>query len=164
MSNPYMASVVKRAHRLCPVYFGFLDSPWIASQCGSAVLKNQYLVRTGVIEMLRIEAAAGLRVRFSLAVTSGRAGRRRDALKPLSDGRPRPRRSRAETVARTAIPPSPIACHAVEAHRFPEHRPFILGVHPTSPRREGGSLSSCWARARGNHAFSIPLSSRIDIR
>jgi len=41
-------------------------------------------------------------------------------------------------------------CHAVETHRFPEHRPFILGVHPAVA---GRSLSSSWARARGNHAY-----------
>jgi hypothetical protein len=41
---------------------------------------------------------------------------------------------------------------AVEAHRFPEHRPFIHGVHPM-PKR--GSLSSLRARVRGNHTLSI---------
>lgn len=34
-----------------------------------------------------------------------------------------------------------IACHAVETHRFPEDRPIIPGVPPTSPHGEGGRLS-----------------------
>jgi hypothetical protein len=29
MTNPYMASAVKRAHGFCPVYLGFLDFPWL---------------------------------------------------------------------------------------------------------------------------------------
>jgi len=45
----------------------------------------QLAAQTGVDEVTRIETAFGLRVRFSLVVTSGRAVRRRDALKPRFD-------------------------------------------------------------------------------
>src|SRR6516165_883486 len=40
--------------------------------------------------------------------------------------------------------------------------PWAPSIHTrSSSRDEGGSLSSSWARARGNHAFSNPPSSRI---
>jgi hypothetical protein len=58
MTNPYMASAVKRAYGFCPVYFGFLD-----------LFKIE---RDDALTMW-IAVACGLRVRFSLSVTSCRA-------------------------------------------------------------------------------------------
>ena len=104
--------------------------------------------------MTWFETAFGLRVRFSIVVTSGRTVRRRDALKPLSDGRPRPARSWPR-LWHERQHGRPLACHAVEAHRFPEHRPFILGVHPTV---DAGVLVRVGLDPRGNHASSNPSS------
>jgi len=113
---------------------------------------------------LRIETPFGLRVCFNLWFHLP-ASRPADAPYPYQTVGPDPHKL-VETVTRTAASPSSttdcqsIVCHAVEAHRFPGHRPFIPEVHPASPRRgEGRSLSSSGARVRGNHAVSSPSSS-----
>ena len=157
MTNPYLASAVKRAYGIWSRFFLALLTRFLVGSQGLVPrrpVQCQCAARTGVGEVTRIETAFGLRVRFSIAVTSGRTVRRRDALKPLSDGRPQPARSLPRQWHERQHG-RPLACHAVEAHRFPEHRPFILGVHPTV---DAGVLVRVGLDPRGNHAFSNPSS------
>jgi len=70
--------------------FYLVGSP---SACASAAYAVSIIGLNGFCEVTRIETAFGLRARFSLAVTSGQADCWRDALKPISDGRPRSARS-----------------------------------------------------------------------
>ncbi len=107
-------------------------------------------------------SGSGLRERFELRFAAGRNGYRRDAPNPyLTVGLGRHEAGRdCGTDCNLAVRHDSwesIVCHAVEAHRFPKHRPFIPGVHPAS-----GSLSYGRARVRGNHALSNPSSPGVD--
>ena len=107
------------------------------------------------------DTALGLQVCFKLRIHLPVWDRRMHQT-PIRRSAPT-RTKQVETVTRTAALPfiaTGRISHAVESHRFPERRPFIPEVHPTSPHGgEGGSLSSSGARVRGNHAVSNPFSS-----
>ncbi len=72
-TNPYLASNVKRAYGIWSRFFGFVDS--LSGWAPRAYAPEAYVVSiigsNEIGEVTRIETAFGLRVRFSIAVTSG---------------------------------------------------------------------------------------------
>src|SRR5687768_10329304 len=75
-----------------------------------------------------IEAIFGLRVRFSWKLRQ--AGLITGVMHSNPYQMVGPGRHEAgRDSGTTATSPSLKACHAIEAHRFPERRPFIPGVH-----------------------------------
>lgn len=71
MTNPYMASRVKRAHGYCPVYLGLLDLFRSNGCLRNDADRSGFLIARAILNY-------------------GYVTLRRDALKPLSDDRPQP--------------------------------------------------------------------------
>jgi hypothetical protein len=125
-----MACDVKRAHAPCPVLWlafltrlGELRFVWNPRRRANARRKRGLAKIRGDRSGSRIACAFHFRLH--------QAGRGAGGCTiPLSDGRPRPARSRPRRRRQRQDRSSP-GRRAVEAHRFPERRPFIPGVHPT---------------------------------
>ena len=140
-----------------PTFFLALLTRLFESRRSGSMEASQRSALTGAGEVMQDRIGFWIARAFLCAVAFGVMIYRRMHQTPIRRSAPVSTKL-VETATRTEVLSvvldwdESILRRAVEAHRFPEHRPFIPGVHPTLER---GSLSSLRARVRGNHTFSI---------
>ncbi|HAC89554.1 MAG TPA: hypothetical protein DCF63_02820 [Planctomycetaceae bacterium] len=156
-TNPYMAFDVKRAQSLCPDIFLALLTRLCESRRSGYMETSQRPGLTGAGEVMQDRIGFRIARAFLCVVAFGVMIYRRMHQTPIRRSAP------ASTKLVETATPAEVGSvkidsnesnprHAVEAHRFPKHRPLIPGVHPTLERV---SFSSLGARVRGNHTLSI---------